>query len=188
MPCHVPDPAYPEPTRFTYDRLQRGLHWAMAVLIIAAISLGVISAYLPTGHQPRQGLLEIHKSLGFTIFALLVLRVVWRLRTGEPAFRQPLHRLVRMASHGGHAALYAMMIAMPVTGYVFSAAGGYSLPWFGLFQWPRLLPRDASLTHWGERLHDWGAWVFAGILLLHLAAVAWHHWIRRDEVLSRMTG
>jgi cytochrome b561 len=79
------------------------------------------------------------------------------------------------------------MISMPVTGYMFSAAGGYSLPWFGLFQWPRLLHRDASLSDWGEFLHDRGAWIISAIILVHLAAVAFH-WLRRDEVLSRMTG
>ena len=80
-----------------------------------------------------------------------------------------------------------MMLAMPVTGYMFSAAGGYSLPWFGLFQWPRLLSHDEGLAKWGERLHDRGAWIISAIILVHLAAVAYHRF-RRDEVLSRMVG
>jgi cytochrome b561 len=174
--------------RFNFDRAQRWLHWSMAVLIFAAIGLGVVSAYLPVGQQPRKGLLEIHKSLGFTILVLLTIRLVWRLWRGEPLYRQPLDALTRVASKLGHAALYALMIFMPVTGYLFSAAGGYSLPWFGLFQWPRLLPRDSAIADWGELLHDRGAWVISAVVLLHLAAVAWHHWIKRDEVLSRMTG
>jgi cytochrome b561 len=133
--------------QFQFDRGLRWLHWTMAALIFVAIGLGVASAYLPVGQQPRKGLLEIHKSLGFTILAL-----------------------------------------MPITGYLFSAAGGYSLPWFGLLQWPRLLPHDSSIANWGEVLHDRDAWVIAGVLLLHLAAVGWHRWIKRDDVLSRMTG
>ena len=71
---------------------------------------------------------------------------------------------------------------------MFSGAGGYSLPWFGLFQWPRLVPRDAALSHLGEMLHDRGAWVLGAVLALHLGAVAWHRFVKRDEVLSRMTG
>ncbi len=175
-------------TRFQFDRVQRGLHWTMAVLIFTAIGLGVVSSYLPVGHQPRQGLLEIHKSLGFTIWVLLVIRIVWRVWAGEPPYRQPLERLTHLASRAGHLMLYGMMMFMPVTGYMFSAAGGYSLPWFGLFQWPRLLPRHRGLVMWGEVLHDRGAWVISGVLVLHLAAVAWHRWVKRDEVLSRMTG
>lgn len=173
---------------FRFGRVQRGLHWGMAILIFAAIGLGVVSAYLPVGQEPRKSLLELHKSLGFTILVLVVIRLAWRLYAGEPPFRQPLDRLTRIASHAGHLALYALMIFMPVTGYMFSAAGGYSLPWFGLFQWPRLLPRDKIVAGWGELLHDRAAWVIAAVLVLHLAAVAWHHWVKRDEVLSRMTG
>jgi cytochrome b561 len=174
--------------RFQFDRVQRWLHWTMAGLIFTAIGLGVTSAYLPVGQQPRRGLLELHKSIGFTIVALLMVRIAWRLVAGEPAYRQPLDRLTRLASRAGHVTLYVLMISMPVTGYIFSAAGGYSLPWFGLFQWPRLLRRDDGLAAWGEFLHDRGGWIVSAVILLHLAAVAFHHWFKRDEVLSRMTG
>jgi cytochrome b561 len=185
LPTESPSNIVP---RFRFDRFQRWLHWGTAALIFVAIGLGLVSAYLPVGQQPRKGLLEIHKSLGFTIFALVIVRLAWRLFRGEPAYRQPLGRLIHLASRGGHIALYALMIFMPVSGYLFSAAGGYSLPWFGLFQWPRLLPHNDSLAAWGEVLHDRGAWVIVGVILLHLVAIAWHHWIKRDEVLSRMTG
>jgi cytochrome b561 len=159
----------------------------MAVLIFVAIGLGVISAFLPVGQQPRKGLLEIHKSVGFTILTLAIVRLAWRLSIGEPPYRRPLGRLTHLASRAGHGALYAMMIYMPITGYLFSAAGGYSLPWFGLFQWPRLLPKNADTANWGELLHDRGAWIVGGVVALHLVAVVWHQWIKRDEVLARMT-
>jgi cytochrome b561 len=173
--------------RHRFDRMQRWLHWTMAVLILAAIALGAISAYLPAGQQPRQGLLEVHKSLGFTILALLIARIARRLVAGEPRYRIPLGRLTHLASRAGHIALYGLMLFMPVTGYLYSAAGGYSLPWFGLFQWPRLLPHTDGIAAWGKLLHDRGGWVIAAVVATHLAAVAWHQWIKRDEVLSRMT-
>jgi cytochrome b561 len=182
------NPTVSDETRFYFDRLQRWLHWTMAILIFTAIGLGVASAYFPVGQQPRKGLLEIHKSIGFTIVVLLVVRLAWRGLAGEPPYRQQLDRLTRAASRMGHAALYALMIFMPVTGYMFSAAGGYSLPWFGLFQWPRLLPHQGAIASWGERLHDGSAWVISGVILLHLTAVAFHQWVKRDEVLSQMTG
>jgi cytochrome b561 len=103
--------------RFHFDRLQQWLHWTMASLIIAAIGLGILTAYLPAGQQPRMGLLDVHKSLGFTIVGLLAVRIVWRLCAGAPAYRQPLDRLTRAASHAAHAALYVLMLFMPITGY-----------------------------------------------------------------------
>jgi cytochrome b561 len=175
-------------SRYQFDRVQRWLHWIMAAMILVMIVLGAISAYLPAGHQPRQGILEVHKSLGFTILALLIVRVVWRLVAGEPRYRTPLGPLTHLASRAGHVALYCLMLFMPVTGYLYSAPGGFSLPWFGLFQWPRLLAHDDNLSAWGKLLHDRGAWVIAAVVAVHLAAVAWHQWIKRDEVLSRMTG
>jgi cytochrome b561 len=174
--------------KFIFGPVQRWLHWTMAVLIFLALGLGVVSAYLPVGQEPRKSLLDLHKSLGLTIAVLLIVRLAWRIIAGEPPYRQPLDRVTHLASRAGHAALYALMIFMPATGYLFSAAGGYSLPWFGLFQWPRLLPHDTTMASWGETLHDRAAWIIAAVLVMHLAAVAWHHWVKRDEVLSRMTG
>ncbi|HEY4203557.1 MAG TPA: cytochrome b [Xanthobacteraceae bacterium] len=171
---------------FRYNRLQRTLHWSMAAMILLAIALGIVAAYLPVGQQPRQGLLEIHKSLGITVFILAVLRAAYRLFRGEPPYREALGPLTHLASRSAHAALYALMLLMPITGYVFSAAGGYSLPWFGLFQWPRLLPHDMDLAHWGQWLHDKTAWIIGGVVVLHIAAVVWHVTIKRDGVLARM--
>ena len=179
--------AGPDEGRYRFDRVQRWLHCIMASLSVAAIALGIVSDYLPAGRQPRQGLLEVHKSIGFTILALLIIRVMWRLMAGEPPYRMPLGQLNHLASRAGHVVLYTLMLFVPITGYLYSAAGGYDLPWFGLFEWPRLVPHDNVISAWGKLLHDRGGWVIAAVVALHLAAVAWHQWIKRDEVLSRMS-
>jgi len=74
------------------------------------------------------------------------------------------------------------MIAMPVTGYVNSVAGGHEAPWFGVFDWPALiaLARRAGLAHY------WLAWAIGAVLALHLAAAAWHAWVKRDDIFDRM--
>jgi hypothetical protein len=104
--------AGPDEARYQFDRVQRWLHWTMAALILVAIVLGAITSYLPAGHQPRQGLLEVHKSIGFTILALLIVRATWRVMAGEPPYRTPLGRLNHLASRAGHAALYGLMLFM----------------------------------------------------------------------------
>lgn len=175
-----------EASRYSYRRVQRGLHWLMAAVILAAFALGVWSAYLVVGSPFRRALLDIHKSLGMTALVLLGLRVVCRLALGEPPYREPLDRLSRIGAHLAHGALYLMMLYMPLSGYLFSAAGGYSLPWFGLFSWPRLLPRDKTAAALGQTLHHWGAWIIGALLVLHGMAVVWHVFVKKDEVLSRM--
>ncbi len=121
-----------------------------------------------------------------TALVLVILRLAYRLIAGEPTYRKLPPLLTHLAARAGHAGLYGLMFFMPLAGYLYSAAGGYSLPWFGVFSWPRLLPLDKITADLGETLHYWGAWVLGAILALHILAVVWHVFVRRDEVLSRM--
>lgn len=180
------DTASPPPPRFHYDVVQRGLHWLMALIIVSAIALGVYAALQIPGTSPRREVLEIHKSLGMSALVLVAIRILYRVWKGEPSYRRPLARLVEAGAKAGHLALYMLMVFMPLSGYLFSAAGGYSLPWFGLLSWPRLLRVDKSWALAGQSLHHWGAWLLGGVLLVHLLAVVWHAVVRHDEVLSRM--
>jgi cytochrome b561 len=174
-----------EPARH-YDRLQRAFHWTMAAIILAALLLGLWASFLSPGTPVRQGVLEIHKSLGITAFLIALPRIVYRLLSKAPGEHGDYGWITRTAARAAHISLYVMMIFMPLTGYAFSAAGGYSLPWFGVFHWPRLLASDPSLSRAGEMLHDKGAWIIWAIVLLHIAAVVWHQFYRKDGVLRRM--
>jgi cytochrome b561 len=169
-----------------YDRVQRILHWSMAAIIMVAVAIGLYCSFLVPGTPTRKMLLDVHKSLGMTALVLALIRIGYRLLVSPPAYLEPLGRLTRAGASSAHLLLYGLMLFMPVTGYVFSAAGGYPLPWFGLFQWPRVLPADKALAHWGQMLHGWGAWAIYLVLALHVAAVVWHQWIRKDAVLARM--
>jgi cytochrome b561 len=158
----------------------------MAAIILAALLLGLWASFLTPGTPVRQGVLEVHKSLGITAFLIALPRIAYRILSNAPGNEADWGWITRTAARAAHISLYVMMLFMPLTGYAFSAAGGYSLPWFGVFQWPRLLARDPSLSRAGEMLHDKGAWIIYAIVLLHIAAVAWHQFYRRDKVLRRM--
>jgi len=170
-----------------YDSTLRILHWAMAAIIFAAIALGVVAAFLPRGVSPRVELLTIHKSLGMTALVLVVVRVAWRLSVGAPPYAAALGAFSRLGANAAHLALYALMVAMPVTGYVNSIAGGHPASAFGLFDWPALIARDDTLAHRASFAHYGLAWAIGAVLALHLAAVAWHVWVRRDDVFARMS-
>ena len=170
-----------------YDATLRILHWAMAAIILVAIALGVVAAFLPRGVSPRVEILTIHKSLGMTALVLVVVRVAWRLSVGAPAYAAALGVLNRVGAHAAHFALYALMIAMPATGYVDSVIGGHATSWFGLFDWPALIARNDALAQAAGGAHFWLAWAFCVVLALHLAAVAWHAGVKRDGVFARMS-
>ena len=164
----------------------RALHWAMAAIIFLAIAIGVRVAYLPHD-APERGLwMMVHKSLGMAALVLVVPQVVDRLFVGAPAYAPPLSRPVSIASHAAHGLLYLLMIVMPVSGYVHSVAGGHEAPFFGLFAWPNLVGQDKALAGRTGDVHDALAWVIGAALALHLAAVVWHRFVKRDGVMARM--
>ena len=173
-------------TRYVYDPGQRAFHWAMAAMILVAFPLGVWAHSLESGTPLRVQLLFLHKSLGMAALAALPLRAILRLMKGAPDYRAPLAPHVRQASHVAHGLLYALMAALPITGYVMSGAGDHSIPFFGLFNWPLVVPVDKALSKANSAAHYWLAWAGAPVIGLHLAAVVWHRWFKRDEVLARM--
>ena len=170
----------------SYDRVQRAFHWSMALIIVVAMLIGLYCAYQVPGTPLRRCLLEWHKSLGMAAMVLIVLRTAYRLARAAPPYVERMGRLNHAAAHGAHLGLYALMLFMPLTGYWFSAAGGYSLPFFWLFQWPRVLPVDKASIHLPEALHLYGGWALYTVVGLHVAAVVWHQLVKRDTVLSRM--
>ena len=169
-----------------YDPGLRTIHWLMAALIFVTLPLGVWASLLPGGDRMRIEILFFHKSIGVTVLGLIALRIVWRLVVGAPAYAEPLGKLIQVASRAGHLALYALMIAMPVSGYLASTAGGRAVSWFGLFELPRLVAKDRSLAVAASWAHLVFAWMLAFVLAAHLSAVVWHAVIKRDSVLTRM--
>lgn len=171
-------PSYPAPLR--------ALHWLMAAIIFAALALGVWATYLKPGTPLRVDLLTVHKSLGVTALALIALRIVVRLATRAPPYRPPLGRLNRMAAAAAHGLLYVVMITLPLSGYVHSAAGGHAFNWFGLFPVPNLVPLNKQTDAGAGQAHHVFAWVIAALLAAHVLAALWHGFVRRDGVLARM--
>jgi cytochrome b561 len=168
-----------------YNPVLRTIHWLMALLIFIALGLGVWSTQLSRGDL-RSEVLFAHKSIGVTVLALLVLRVVFRVVLGAPAYSAPLGRAVHAAAGAAHLALYALMIALPVSGYVLSNAGKHEVSWFGLFTLPNFVPEDKGLAEAAEQAHYLLAWAIGVFLALHVIAVVWHARVKRDEVLTRM--
>jgi cytochrome b561 len=170
----------------SYPALLRALHWLMAAIIFTAISLGVWAINLSRGTPLRVELLDLHKSLGVTALALVVLRVIVRLASKTPPYRPPLGRLNHVAAGAVHGLLYVAMIAMPLSGYVHSMAGKHEFKWFGLFQVPNIVPPSPQADDGAGRAHYILAIVIGALLTAHVLAALWHGFVRRDGVLARM--
>lgn len=165
--------------------LSQALHWASAALLIAIAALGLTMTDLPNTPDKIR-IYALHKSLGLTLLALVLLRLIWRLARPVPAPVPGMPVGLRRTAGAVHWALYALLVAMPLTGWLFNSASGYPLQWFGLFNLPALAGRDEGLAGLAEDLHENGFWLLAVLVAGHVFAALYHHVFLDDGTLHRM--
>ncbi|SFW20818.1 cytochrome b [Luteibacter sp. UNCMF366Tsu5.1] len=164
----------------------RVLHWLMAIAILAMLFIGAgMVSTLSTKHT---WLLAIHKPLGITIFVLALIRLGFRLTHPAPPLPADLPVWQKLAAHGSHVMLYALMIAMPLIGWGMLSAGDYPVTLGAGIRLPQILPANPALFAWLREAHRYLAWLFFLTFLAHMGAALMHGLIRRDGVLRSMTG
>ena len=160
-------------------------HWGMLALFATTIPLGLYMTGLPLGmHKLR--VYALHKSIGLTLLALAALRLAWRLTEQRPT-AAPMPAWQRRAATMTHVALYALMFAIPVSGWLFNSAAGFPLQWFGLANLPAIAATSPSLKSLAHQLHVGGVWLLVTLVALHAAAAVKHHFVDRDRTLTLMT-
>jgi len=159
------------------------LHWVVAILLSAAL---VLAWVLPRRTAPDyNAVLELHKSVGILVLALVLPRLLWRL--GNPvAPAAGLTPFESRLSDLTHWALYAIMLLIPLTGYLFSSAQGQGLDFFDLFKAASPLATDPTVSRPMEFLHKTGQYAIYGFVGLHVLAALYHYFVKRDGVLQRM--
>jgi len=168
-----------------YGAVAQLLHWTIAALVLVQFALGVTAQDLPLGME-RLIVLSRHKALGMTVFVLVLLRLAWRVFSPAPPPPADLRALPRRLAQGTHGLLYALLLLMPVMGWVSSSASNLTATWFALFAFPDLVDPDPDLAELAKDIHASLAWLLAAVLIVHVSAAVWHHAVRRDEVLWRM--
>lgn len=161
------------------------LHWLIVALIITQVTLATLAEDLPLGMK-KLAMYARHKSFGITILGLVVLRLLWRWTNPTPELPTTLKPYERVLAQVTHAALYLLLFAMPLTGWMMSSARGFPVSWFGLAQLPDLVPRNRGLYETLKSTHDNLALVLYGVVGLHVLAALKHHFVMRDDVLRRM--
>lgn len=161
------------------------LHWLMALGIATSMVLGWVMVYLPNSALKFE-LYALHKSLGITLLALVLLRLVWRWVNVTPPLPTDLPRHERVLAKGTHRLLYALMLLMPLSGYTINSAANFPLNVFGWVQIPNLTPESSTLQAIASNLHLGFFWGFVILLLMHIGGALRHHFILRDNTLRRM--
>jgi cytochrome b561 len=182
-------------TALRYGNVAMGLHWIIALLVIANICLGLYMGELLRSDPNKFIVFQTHKSIGLTVLVLSILRVLWRLVNPVPPLPAGMNPVMRFGAHASHFLLYFLIVFIPLTGYLLVSASplGNGTLYFGLFDWPNL-PFFAGMTR--DQLHPFHenfetahvilAWSAIVLVPIHILAALYHGVIRRDGVLSRM--
>ena len=173
-------------TAYRWGPVSQTLHWLVVVLVLALAVVGLSLDSLPK--TPKYfWVFTLHKSLGITVLVLALARIGWRLYAGAPLPVPGTPRWQARAAAATHWLLYALLLAMPLSGWLYDSASGLRpFRWFGLFTMPKLAAPDEALADRAHELHEWLFWVLVAAVALHAAAAFHHHLFRNDATLLRM--
>lgn len=167
-----------------FTLLSRILHWAMAVLIVAMLFIGIgmvgsVAAY--------HSLVSIHEPLGILILVLVAIRLLNRLFNPPPPLPEGMPGWQRVAAHGSHVLLYALMFAVPLVGWAMLSAARYPIVLYGSLQLPPIAPQNPMLFAALRETHTVLALLLFATFLAHVGAALMHALVFRDEVFPSMT-
>nr|WP_314262386.1 cytochrome b [uncultured Devosia sp.] len=179
------------PASHEYNPVSKLLHWLMAAIIIIAWIIGFYGGDMlhygvsETETAQKVWAITLHKSVGTTILFLIVARLLWRASHRPPALVD-MPAMMKHATHFGHALLYLLMIAVPVSGWANSSAAGYAIPVAGLFTIPGLGGANPELSPFLVSLHFYLSWALGLTLAGHALFALKHHFLDRDTTLNSM--
>ena len=171
-----------------YAASSRLLHWLTALLVVAVIiPLGIWIVYFEPKDEPfKLKLYNIHESCGVLVFVLTLARIWNRRRHPPPPLPLGTPPMVRLAAHVSHMSLYALLVIMPVLGFLATNAWGFPLKVFDVLPLPAPFGKDEDLAKVLSFLHWCGAIALVSLIAAHLSGVVYHTFIRRDGLLQRM--
>ena len=163
-------------------------HWSMALLVIGLATLGLYMVTLPdVGFNTKKIVLILyHKEIGLLVLILVVARLGWRVTQVLPQLVAHLPDWQKITARFVHLCFYALLIALPISGWIMSSAAGISVSFFGLFTLPDLVGSDEYLFHRFIDIHKWLGYVLILFIFVHVGAALRHHLIFKDDTLRRM--
>jgi cytochrome b561 len=175
--------------------IRKLLHWIIAIMVIAMIPAGLIFTNFDNkpaieslfGEGSFDQFFNMHKSIGLTVLALMGVRILAMLLWPAPEHSPPLGFFARFFGKATHGALYALLVLVPVLGWMGVSAFPAPLPVFGLFDAPPIAPENREMSKYVLWLHGLGAFAIAALVIVHVSAGVWHRSVRRDTVFNRVS-
>lgn len=161
------------------------LHWIIFALVSCGWALGEYVSGLSFSPQKLR-YISWHKWIGVTVFAFGLMRLAWRIYRPPPPLSASLSLLERRAAAAVHTLFYVLLLAIPITGWLYSSAAGVPTVWLGLVQLPDLLQRNKPVAEALRQVHSSLNWALLVLVAGHVSFALKHHFIDRNEALSRM--
>lgn len=164
------------------------LHWLMAVVLATLIVVGLYMASLPDAgfDKTKIALILFHKELGLVALAAAALRLAWRFGNALPQMVERFPDWEKVLARFVQLCFYALMFALPVSGWVMSSAAGIPVSFLGLFDLPDLVRYNDRLFRTFIEIHKWLGYALMVLIVIHAGAALRHHWIFKDETLKKM--
>lgn len=170
-----------------YNYMLRILHWVIGTLIIFMLCHGFWMSGLPNDFPSKYTMIySMHKSFGVLIFTLVLWRLIVRLSNQSPRLPSSINKFDSTISLITILLLYISMLAMPISGYLISAFGNHPISFFGLFNLPLMTPEDHSASQLFSKIHGYIAYIFSGIIILHVLGFFKHCIVERVNLLKRI--
>jgi cytochrome b561 len=172
-------------TTHTWGGITKSFHWVIALLIFVAIALGLIAHEMPTS-PAKVKLFILHKSIGVTVFVLVVLRFLWKLFGAQPQAAKGITEKNEKLAHLGHWALYGFMFALPLTGWILNTAANFPFKWMNLFAFPDFPGIGGGWKYPAFYAHQYLAYALMIVVGGHACMAILHHVKHNSDVLTRM--
>ena len=169
----------------SYDRVLKAVHWS-TLLLIAAAYIAIWGSYAVATKEQEAFLMQLHRSLGVTVFVLTLFRLGWRWHARIPSLPADLPAIQKVAARVAEYFLYALLLIQPILGILYINARGRRVDFFFLGELPPIVGPDKVLAKQAIAAHEIVAYLLLTLIALHAAAALFHHFVRRDDVLNAM--
>ncbi|MCC3861335.1 cytochrome b [Pseudemcibacter aquimaris] len=170
-------------TSNSYGSVAKLFHWGMFLIIVGQYWLG--GNFKDEAYE-GMGLAGYHFSVGILILFLMLLRFGWRAKNPVPEMPEGTGKFQTLGAHSLHILFYILLVGLPLSGIVIVQAKGGSPSLFGLFNFPKLVEKAESSAELAATMHGTFAKVTIACILLHIIVALFHHFVKKDNVLSRM--
>jgi cytochrome b561 len=168
-----------------FDPTTRLMHWLTASLMLLVFVLA-FSIDLATSRASHTVFLQLHRSVGLTVWVVTMLRLVWRHFAKYPNWPIDMSQTMRVAAMASEYALYALLLAQPILGFLQTGARGDHVDLFFIGQLPALIEKNRPLAQQLLTIHKAVGFSLFGLIGLHVSAALFHHFWRRDDTLTAM--